>query len=199
MSETILLKNPTDYKRIVTSIESWRRDPIDAWRRDLEARRFWPPPNAPMPEPAADHRHALAREAEALVSARLGIMGYQARTTSHKSRVDVIVEESLRIEVKASLWHPEPGRRGRYQCNLHQGAAADLVVILLRNGQDHWFVVPTSILAGQKALTIRTWCPAHYSGKFSQFRDAWHLIGPALETARRRPRQLTWANVEERG
>ncbi len=148
-------------------VSKWIHDPVDLMRREQKRREMIARMQARQ---ATDPRRVLAYEAEAQAAARLAALGYWVTETGHNERYDLLVEGKLRIEVKASTWRRQAGRRrGRFQANIHN--QADLVLWLCRNGRDHWFVIPAS--EAGRTLTIRHWRPDLYAGKYAIYREAW--------------------------
>lgn len=170
-------------------VTTWQPDPVDLMRREQKTREMLARVLAPK---VADHRHELAREAEGLAAARLRSLGYAVELTGHQARYDLLVNGCLRVEVKASNWRQQAGRRGgRYQANIHN--SADLVLFLARGGRDTWFVMPLSV-AG-RSITIRDYRADRTAGKYAPYLAAWGLVGWASALASGRARQLKLAGV----
>lgn len=129
---------------------------------------------------------ALASEVEAAVAARLTAQGHTVAMTSHKAAVDLIIDDRLRIEVKASLYRrdTDPERdRWRYQANVRKRqTAADIVIFVCRNlkSGDHYFVIPGRELRNQRSITIRIFDPRRYRGRWAQYLEGWGLIKELL-------------------
>lgn len=173
----------------VNVITAWQPDPVDLMRREQKRREMIARVLGTRP---ADHRHELAREAEALAAARLRALGFGVEKTGHRAPFDFLVNGALRVEVKVSLWRQQAGRRGgRYQANIHN--QADLVVFLARGGRDTWFVMPVSV-AG-RSITIRDYRADRTAGKYAPYLAAWGLVGWASALASGRARQLKLAGV----
>lgn len=162
---------------------------LNEWNKQLKARQFiW----GQLIKAQLDPNLALGREAEALVAGKLAAMGYQVTATSYHSTCDLIVNGALKVEIKAATWSQD-GSRGRYQARLHKRQEADLVVLMTRSGWgDSFFVIPCEELDGQRSVTIRCYNPSSYSGRFSQYFEAWGLVGPALEETKNKPYQLNF-------
>lgn len=165
---------------------------LNEWNKQLKARNFmW----GRLIAQQLDPNLALGREAEALVAGKLAALSYQVTATSYKATCDLIVNDTLRIEVKAALWHKEADlqrNRGRYQARIHKRQQADLVILMVRSGWgDSFFVIPHSELAGQRSITIRCHNVQSYTGRFSGYLEAWELIELALEVLKNQPYQLS--------
>lgn len=160
---------------------------LNEWNKQLKARQFiW----GQLLKSQLDPSLALGREAETLVASKLAALGYQVAVTSYHSTCDLVVNGALRIEVKAAEWSQD-GNRGRYQARLHKRQQADLVVLMVRSGWgDSFFIIPAAELTGQRSITIRCYNPAAYTGRFSDYREAWDLVQPTLETLKNQPYQL---------
>lgn len=162
---------------------------LNEWNKQLKTRQFvW----GQLLKSQLDPSLALGREAEALVAGKLAALGYQVAETSYHSTCDLVVSGALRIEIKAAAWHQD-GSRGRYQARLHKRQEAELVVLMVRSGWgDSFFIIPAAELTGQRSITIRCYNPAAYTGRFSGYREAWELVGPALEETKNQPYQLSF-------
>lgn len=174
MKNFLLLTNPADIMR------------REQRRREMIARY--------AARPAVDARadnHALAGEIEAWVAGRLEALGYGVRFTSHKAAFDLLVEGCLRVEVKASRWLPQ-GNRWRYQFNLRASQRkAEVVIAVAVNSRGRYpFVVPAAAVGDRRSMTIRTFDPVYYTGIWAEWLGAWSALGPALDVARVRPRNL---------
>ena len=152
-------------------IQTWRTDPIDVWRIRQRQQQFV----------TYGQRHDQARIGQSAVQAELARRGHLFWTTSHKSPIDLVLANVCTVEIKYSGWHmqSEPGRsdRGRYQFNVrpHQTDLADFVILVLKNSELHYFVIPTRAITSQ-SITIRTWHPQQYTGKYSQYYQAWSQL-----------------------
>lgn len=174
-------------------VDSWIIDPIDHWRKEQKKfDRVWPKAKE---RPA---HIALAASVAQRVAGQLEALGYHVEPSKPNASWDLLVEGCLRVEVKASEWHKQkPDRanrnenRGRYQANIRgrQTSQADLFVFVAVSGADHYFIIPRADLAGRHSLTIRTYNPEYYTGCLAEFREAWQLVGPALEAAKERVEQ----------
>lgn len=168
-------------------LADWR-DPVDQMRRE-QRRREAAAKFAPKDNQVSDHRHELAREAERLAAEKLRALGYAVQLTDHKASYDLLIDGVFRIEVKAALYHPEPGRRGRYQANVRN--RADLVLFLARSAAgDVWFVLPPNV-AG-RSVTIRGWIDG-YRGKYAEYRARWGLVGEVLATVEARQIKINFS------
>jgi len=128
----------------------------------------------------ADPRRLLADSAERELAARLLVAGYTVARTAHNTRFDLVVDGCLRVEVKASTWRSAAGGGGRYQCCFHN--RADVVCWLLANAGT-WFVIPVADLAGRRNLAIWSRDPRRYTGQWSPYRGAWHILDAAVAAA----------------
>jgi hypothetical protein len=179
--------------RAARIVEGWIVDPIDHWRKQKKQfDRVWP--KAPVELPP---HLRLAGETVERVAGRIEALGYAVAPTTGNASWDLEVEGCLRVEVKASAWKEQKPTgthrlpRHRYQANIRakQAAQIDLVIFVAVNGRDHHFIIPRAELRGRRSLTIRVYNPDAYTGSLAQFREAWHLVGPALDAARLRPVQ----------
>lgn len=128
---------------------------------------------SPEPRPR-DPRRLLAESAEREAAIRLLLEGHAVeRTPGHNDRYDLLVDDRLRVEVKAARWTRTRGNRGRYQAHIHN--RADVVCWLLANtGQ--WFVVPVDALSPRRCIAIWSYDARDYSGIWSEYLGAWGLI-----------------------
>ncbi|MCB9080023.1 MAG: hypothetical protein H6631_20655 [Anaerolineaceae bacterium] len=185
-----------DAKAIVTH---WRRDPIDEWRRDQRRQEMIRRYARTATDPRADN-HALAREVEGWIAGELEALGHVVRFTTHKAAYDLLIDGRLRIEVKASRWLPDsdPGReRWRYQANIRtRQKTADVVIFVAVNSRGRWpFIMPAEAVGNRRSITIRTFDPTYYAGRWSKWLLAWDVLGPALESAKLKTRQLELSEV----
>jgi hypothetical protein len=139
-----------------------------------------------------DPRQVLAREAEQAVTERLEEIGYRVSPTSRNARYDLLVEGAARVEVKASTYNEAAGQRGgRYQAHFHN--QADLLVFACRNGDWHFFVIPTEALGERRNIAIWSEEPERYTGQWRGFLEQWSVLPGIIDEARReRGQQLSF-------
>lgn len=128
-----------------------------------------------------DPRRVLANRIEWDAAFRLAGMGYRVRRQGHNARADLIVEDCLRVEVKASRYYPNK-QGGRYQARLHN--RADVLLFCCVNGSLHFFVIPMWALRGVGNLAVWSYDPAEYGGQWAPYLENWQVLADALAVAR---------------
>lgn len=123
-------------------------------------------------------RRELAQLIEHDVLVKLAAMGYFVMATEYGARYDLLVNDCLHVEVKASTWHETVGGRGRYQACLHN--RADVVVFCCVNSSKHYFVIPVKQLGGRKNIAVWSYEPARYTGRWAKYLEAWTLLPPMV-------------------
>lgn len=117
------------------------------------------------------NRFEFAQVAERKVGYQLYRQGHQIELQSYHSSFDLLVDGTIRVEVKASRWNDV---RRRYQANVRN--SADFVVFCAVNGTFHFFVIPGKEIGSRQNIAIFSHDPAEYGGKWARFLDAWDLI-----------------------
>lgn len=181
-----------NYARAI--VERWLTCPIDNWRKQQQQARFY---TATVPR---HQTHALTNQAVKSLIAELTRRGYAAAETRHKCPFDLLVNDSLRLEVKAANWTPRHGRPqfGRYQANVkrHQIDICDVLVFAIR-GAVAWpwqfFIVPAQAVTG-RTIEITSYDVGDYTGKYARFLGAWGIIADCESAAKSRTRQLSFCD-----
>lgn len=172
-------------------VNAWLTDPIDRWRIDAQRRRFIKPAKT---SPATDQRHSLGSEAVATAGQALAALGYASAETSHKAPYDLLVNDCLKIEVKAARWTDRAGGGGRYQADLkrRQRLIADLVLFGLKDaGGWQWLVIPADDITS-RTLTVTSRNLSDYAGKYRPYVGAWSNVAKMLaRVSAERDYQLT--------
>lgn len=158
---------------------------IQIWEKEARRRRYIRPKQINQSGDAV----AKGRQAEALVADWLKAQGYQVETADPGEHHDLVLEGVLQIEVKFSTWNEQVDRgrrRYRYQWRIHpeQVGRFHMAICIARNGEDNYFFIPAKKLGSQKTVTIRTFDPAEYTGKWSPFLGAKELLEAALDAVR---------------
>jgi hypothetical protein len=157
---------------------------IQIWERNARRRQYIRPKKR-------DNQAATSRlkgeAVEALLAAWLKSQGYQVELTPSNENYDLVIAGVLNIEVKFSTWNLQVDSRGRrsrfrYQFRIHprQVERADLFILVARSGEDHCFIIPSQALAQQRSVTVRSFDPAEYKGKWARYLAAWDLLDEAL-------------------
>jgi len=105
--------------------------------------------------------------------------GYNVHVNPANAHSDLVICNTLTIEVKASLWTRHNHSKGRYQFNSQPGA--DLYILACMTHAPRYFVVPGRVIAGKANVAIWSEYPSKYVGRWTQFCDAWHIIDEELE------------------
>lgn len=155
-------------------VNAWLVDPIDRWRIDAQRRRFV--------KPATDQRHGLGAEAVLVAGQALAALGYASAETTHKAPYDLLVNDCLKIEVKAARWTSRAGGGGRYQADLkrRQRLIADVVLFGLKDaGAWRWLVIPADDITS-RTLTVTSRDLGEYAGRYRPYVSAWSNVAKAL-------------------
>jgi len=109
----------------------------------------------------------------------LSDLGYDVHANGHNDHADLIVNGTLRVEVKGALWTKHRHSRGRYQFNTRQ--EPDLFILWCLCEYDTVFVIPRSAIGERANIAIWSRFPSNYSGQWMPYRQATHLIQQELE------------------
>lgn len=116
--------------------------------------------------------------AEQRVMGRLSSLGYVVSPASPNAPYDFVVNGSIRVEVKASRFHPFGNSRGRYQWDFHNQADV-LVVLLVADSVPVYLVMPCwGICRGNMAICQKN--PFEYMGKWAFWVERWDVLENAL-------------------
>jgi len=144
-----------------------------AWRSECQAYRF-----GPKVRPTAyEHRQWLGAMAEQKAATLIADLGHKVTPQDHNDRCDLVVDDGLRVEVKASRWTDAQRGSGRYQALWHN--EADLVAWYLVDA-DVWYVIPTSEFDRPTNVAIWSRDPDKYTGRWSVYQERWDLLSRAL-------------------
>jgi len=132
---------------------------------------------------APDPRRLLARMVERAVAFKIAERGFRVHHTSRGARCDLIVEDSLRVEVKASTWQERSNRNvgGFYQFFYHN--QADLLIACCCNEDYHYLVIPVRDLGDRRNIRITSLDPADYCGQWVVYLEAWQRLEAAVDHA----------------
>jgi hypothetical protein len=132
----------------------------------------------------------LGHEVVNLVTAHLVAMGYTVETTSHKAHFDLLVNGTLRIEVKAANWTQRACKPqyGRYKANLRKNRA-DLFIMACNDGCWRFFIIPSAEIRS-RSLEITSYDVSRYTGQYAPFLERWGLIDQTAAAVAGRTRQL---------
>lgn len=174
--------SPQRATEIGHKMEAYERrhgSPFKTWHQQQRARRF-------VPRKKRDYSH-IARQAEEEVARMCQVMGYQVNRTTSNAPWDYFVE-GVKVEVKGATWRTQKRGGGRYEAAIrnHQ---ADVVIFDCINGSHHLFVIPMSIIAPRKHISIWQYHVEESTGQWRDFLDAWHYLEEAV-AANETPWQL---------
>jgi len=146
-------------------------------------------------KPVEPHK-AFARQIERDVMYLLAERGHLVTKQKRNARFDILVDDALRVEVKASKWYAN-NHSGRYQANIHN--RCDLVVFVCVNGSHHHFVIPQHEIGDRSNIAVWSYEPEDYTGQWSPFLEAWPVLETAVQSARLRPYQLSFNRLLTEG
>ena len=121
-----------------------------------------------------DLRRNTAQIAERWAETVLTGLGYDVRTNGHNDTADLIVNDSLRVEVKASFWVSHKTRKGRYQWNTRQ--SPDLFILFCMGTNGHAFVIPGTEIGDRTNIAVWSRDPERYAGQWAGHLDDWEHI-----------------------
>jgi len=142
-------------------------------------------------KPVEPHK-AFARFVENKVMYRIAERGHTAVRQKRNARFDILVDDCLRVEVKASKWY-ESQSGGRYQANIHN--RCDLIVFVCVNGTHHHFIIPQFKIGSRSNIAVWSYEPRDYAGQWATYLEAWPVLENAVQTARQRPYQLSFNHL----
>jgi hypothetical protein len=139
----------------------------------------------------AKQRYGLKREEWAM--GELQRLGHNVRLISNFfDDFDLIVDDSLPVEVKAARVHARPVRPGYYRptytfdvSNINQDY--DYVVILIceePNALKWPYIVPSWLLQSRSSTSI-TSHPRSYNGQWAKYLNCWHTINQVKQVRKR--------------
>lgn len=121
-----------------------------------------------------DLRQHIQHLAEDHVYAHLARAGYHLTRNGYHSPADILVNDTIRIEVKGSLWVKALSRKGRYQFNTRNNC--DFYILYCIGTRSRCFVIPHDAIGERKNVAIWSEDPRRYKGQWSRYLNAWHLI-----------------------
>jgi len=130
-----------------------------------------------------DLRRHVAQIGLEVTEENLKLRGYTVRHNGHNDHADLVIDDTLRVEVKASLWTGHKHSRGRYQFNTRQ--SPDLYVLVCVGSAGHAFVIPGHVIGDRANVAIWSQDPTAYKGQWSPYLDHWHLVKLELERCQR--------------
>ena len=121
-----------------------------------------------------DLRRHTAQIAERWAMTVLSELGYAVHQNGHNDGADLVVNDTLRIEVKASFWVGHKTRKGRYQFNTRQRPDCYILFCMGTNGSA--FVIPGDIIGDRTNVAIWSQDPERYAGQWATYLDDWEVI-----------------------
>ena len=109
-------------------------------------------------------------------------IGYHVYLNGHNERFDLIVNGTLRVEVKGALWTSSSTRQGRYQFNTRQHPDVYILHCLPVPGAD--FIIPGREIGSRTNIAIWSHDPTQYKGQWAKYLNRWDLIESELERKR---------------
>lgn len=106
-------------------------------------------------------------------------LGFNVHPNGYHDHADLIINDHLRVEVKASLWTSHKTRAGRYQFNTRQHPNLYILYCLGHNRTA--FVIPGKAIGNRRNIAIWSQDPEDYNGQWAKYRQAWHIIERILE------------------
>jgi hypothetical protein len=88
---------------------------------------------------------------------------------------DIVLDNGIRLEVKASLFTHHKHSKGRYQFNTRQ--SPDAFVLVCVGSAGHAFVIPGEMIGDRNNVAIWSQDPTEYNGIWTPFLDAWWILG----------------------
>ena len=125
-----------------------------------------------------EHAKMIGTQTEDAVISILLDKGYKITKSPYPRDFDIVINGTLRVEIKGALWTKHHHSKGRYQFCIHQ--AADVFILGCMTHEPHFFVVPTKVIGKRKNVAIWSEFPSKYVGRWSQYCDAWHIIDQEL-------------------
>jgi hypothetical protein len=124
---------------------------------------------------STDPRKELAGRVERLVQLRLERAGYHVQRNGYNAPWDLTVN-GHRVEIKAATY-----KSGRYQAAIRNHQADLLIFACQAQIALHYFIIPAAAYAHTTNIAIWTPNPAHYTGQWSIFYNAWHFAALILD------------------
>lgn len=125
-----------------------------------------------------EHAKLVQSVTEISVITLLEDAGYDVECMGDRYPCDLIINGTLRVEIKGALWTKHKHSKGRYQFNTRQDA--DLYILGCMTHAPRYFVVPGHVIAGKTNVAIWSEYPSKYVGRWTQYCDAWHIIDEEL-------------------
>ena len=142
-------------------------DPIDRLHQEnlqfLKAQRWAPDSCVPF-----------GRDVEQWTARLLRQMGYEVEVTAHRHPFDLLVNGSIRVEVKGARLNYLAARRSyRYQAEIRNDSA-EVVLLVCEDefGLRHVFVLPAGVVRAGN-VTIWNRDPVAYRGQWAPYLGAW--------------------------
>lgn len=129
----------------------------------------------------------LERQVTSRVMPKLAEFG-PVNQTVHRAPFDLWVG-GCRVELKAANWTGINHGQGRYQGTL-RNCEFDVLLFVAINDTDHHFFIPSDSVGQRSQIAITSYDVNAYSGQWSAYLEAWHVLRQAVHNAPPRPIQL---------
>lgn len=126
-----------------------------------------------------DLKQHIANIAEDHAILDLERLGYNVHSNGYHDHADLVVNDILRVEVKASTWVKHKNRKGRYQFNTRNHP--DLYLCYCIGTQGACFVIPGPTIGDRQNIAIYSQDPQEYQGQWAQYFEAWHIVKEMLQ------------------
>lgn len=125
-----------------------------------------------------EHARAVQTAAEDTVISLLQDAGYDVESDGHCYPCSLLINGTLRVEVKGALWTKHKRSKGRYQFNTRQNA--DVYILACLTHAPRFFVIPGNVIGARENVAIWSEFPSKYCGKWATYCDNWNVIKEAL-------------------
>jgi hypothetical protein len=145
-----------------------------------------------MPSANRYYNNKFGEHGEKVANRLLEERGFSCEVYGGTAGFDLLVDERVTVDVKAATCGGPGGRRGySWQFNLKRHNIREvegaLLLLCFADPEDDdpiaEFVIPGGETAMLRKINITSKDPRTYSGKWSQYRAAWHVLNDLVESS----------------
>lgn len=122
-----------------------------------------------------DLRRHVEHIALEVATENIKVRSHSYKRNGSNAHCDLVIDDTIRVEVKGALFTRHKHSKGRYQFNTRQDP--DLYVLVCVGAAGHAFVIPGEMVGDRNNIAIWSEDPTEYTGIWAPFLDAWWILG----------------------